>query len=101
MGADCGKLFPALSKRIKTDHRSNPHRTPAGSAGIIYVTRVITESRTGMGTGLWQTVIQLGLCLGPSIGTLVLRESPCVLPDRINPGEQGRSHYFAPRIDLL
>jgi len=47
----------------------------ACSAGLIYITRVVKGPKSGMAGGLFQTFIQLGYCVGPSFGTLVLRKA--------------------------
>jgi hypothetical protein len=47
----------------------------ACSAGLIYITQVVKGPKSGMAGGLFQTFIQLGYCVGPSFGTLVLRKT--------------------------
>ncbi|KAG7529043.1 hypothetical protein FFLO_05805 [Filobasidium floriforme] len=45
----------------------------AGSAGLIYTTKMMTGARAGLAGGLYGTFIQLGFSLGPSVGTIGLR----------------------------
>jgi predicted MFS family arabinose efflux permease len=47
----------------------------AGSAGLIYITKMMTGAKAGLAGGLYGTFIQLGFSLGPSVGTIGLRES--------------------------
>ena len=56
----------------------------ACSAGLIYITRVVKGPKSGMAGGLLQTFIQLGYCVGPSFGTLVLRKAVATLSATTN-----------------
>jgi hypothetical protein len=47
----------------------------AGSAGLIYITKMMTGARAGLAGGLYGTFIQLGFSLGPTVGTIGLRKS--------------------------
>ncbi|KAG7562295.1 hypothetical protein FFLO_02283 [Filobasidium floriforme] len=45
----------------------------AGSAGLIYITQMVRGPTSGMAGGLFNTVVQFGMSMGPCIATLIFR----------------------------
>lgn len=68
----------------------------AGSAGLIYMTQMVKGPTSGMAGGLFNTLVQFGMSLGPCIATLILRQS-CELMEPF----RGGADSFISKVDQV